>query len=225
MRILYHYTLCPFSRKIRHLMYEKKLDFTEQVETFWKENTTLLQMNAAGTVPILVDMNGAIIPDDSVIVEYLEEAFPETPMLGDDLAKKVETRRLMSWFDKKFYMEVSYPLFVAKVIHRFSRDSGTNSPNSQTLRCAKKALDYHLQYIAWLTERRNWLSGEDFSLSDITAAAHLSMVDYFGDIIWDRHPEAKAWYVRVKSRPSFRAFLIDRVPGFLPEPHYGELDF
>ena len=206
-------------------MYEKKLDFTEKIELFWKENTTLLQMNAAGTVPVLIDMNGTIIPDDSVIVEYLEEAFPETPMIGTELSKKVETRRLMFWFDKKFYMEVSYPLFVAKIIHRFSRDSYVHSPNSQTLRTAKKALDYHLHYITWLTERRNWLSGDDFSLSDITAAAHISMVDYFGDIMWERHPHAKAWYVRVKSRPSFRAFLNDKVPGFLPEPHYSELDF
>ncbi|MDP2194194.1 MAG: glutathione S-transferase family protein [Alphaproteobacteria bacterium] len=225
MRILYHYPLCPFSRKIRHLMYEKKLDFSEKIEIFWNENKTLLKMNAAGTVPILVDLNATIIADDSVIVEYLEEAYPQTNMLGQTLAEKAETRRLVAWFDKKFYMEVSYPLFLAKVVHRFSRDHHTGAPNSQVLRQAKKNLEYHLKYIEWLTERRNWLSGEDFSLSDITAAAHLSMMDYFGDMIWERHPIAKSWYVRVKSRPSFRAFLNDKVPGFMPAPHYGELDF
>jgi glutathione S-transferase len=63
------------------------------------------------------------------------------------------------------------------------------------------------------------------SLADLSAAAHLSVTDYFGDIDWDRHPEARLWYAKIKSRPSFRDLLEDVVAGLAPSQHYTDLDF
>ncbi len=206
-------------------MHEKKLDFTSEIENFWQERPSLLKMNAAGTVPVLVDINSAIISDDTAIVEYLEEVYLDKNFLGSNIAQKTEVRRLISWFDKKFYSEVSEPIFVEKIIKRFKKDHGLGGPNSTLLRGAKTAISYHLEYISWLCDRRNWLGGEEFSLADITAAAHLSMIDYFGDVPWDRHIEAKNWYVRIKSKPTFRNFFTDRVPGFPPSEFYENLDF
>ena len=51
------------------------------------------------------------------------------------------------------------------------------------------------------------------------------MTDYFGDVDWDRHPEAKEWYAKIKSRPSFRDLLADVVAGLAPAQNYGNLDF
>ncbi|CAO5679021.1 MAG: FtsZ-localized protein A [Holosporales bacterium] len=206
-------------------MHEKKLDFTNEIENFWQERPSLLKMNAAGTVPVLVDLNGAVISDDTAITEYLEEVYPEKKFLHDSIAQKTEIRRLIGWFDKKFYKEVSEPIFVEKVIKRFKKDHGLGGPNSILLRSAKASISFHLEYISWLCDRRNWLGGEEFSLADIAAAAHLSMVDYFGDVPWDRHVEAKNWYVRIKSRPTFRIFFTDRLPGFPPSETYENLDF
>ncbi|MDP4725424.1 MAG: glutathione S-transferase family protein, partial [Alphaproteobacteria bacterium] len=62
-------------------------------------------------------------------------------------------------------------------------------------------------------------------LADLAAAAHLSVVDYLGDVPWDKHENAKSWYARIKSRPSFRALLHDRLPGITPSATYGDLDF
>ena len=72
---------------------------------------------------------------------------------------------------------------------------------------------------------RRWLAGEDFSLADVAAAAHLSAVDYLGDVPWEDHLGAKDWYARVKSRPSLRPILSDHIPGALPSAHYADLDF
>ena len=74
-------------------------------------------------------------------------------------------------------------------------------------------------------ERRNWLAGDRLTLADITAAAHLSCVDYIGDVPWDGYEDAKTWYARVKSRPSFRAILADAIPGLPPVAAYADLDF
>jgi len=131
---------------------------------------------------------------------------------------------LAAWFDDKFAQEVSFTLVLEKVLKRhFYKDQ--TGPNSAVLRMIKTYIHDHLKYISWLVDRRKWLAGDEFSLADITAAAHLSVVDYLGDVPWDKHELAKDWYARIKSRPSFRALLTDRVPGLAPVHHYADLDF
>ena len=98
-------------------------------------------------------------------------------------------------------------------------------PNTAVLRAALANIHYHLDYIAWLCDRRRWLSGDHFTLADITAAAHISAVDYLGDVPWSEHPGAKDWYARVKSRPSLRPILADRIHGATPATHYADPDF
>ena len=98
-------------------------------------------------------------------------------------------------------------------------------PDSSAIRAGKANIGTHLQYIAWLTERRAWLAGSALSLADLMAAAQLSAIDYLGDVPWDEHEGAKDWYARLKSRPSFRSLLADNLPGAPPPPHYADLDF
>lgn len=225
MRTVYHYPLCPFSRKIRLILAEKKLDFHGELENYWEKKADLLRLNPAGMVPVLVDLNGTIVNDDTAIVEYLEEAYPEKCLIPGELKERSEVRRLVGWFDKKMNTEVSQPLIVEKIIKRFSKNHKDQGPNSLLIRQAKSNILYHLDYVSWLAERRNWLAGDEFSLADITAASHFSILDYFGDVPWDRYEQAKDWYTRIKSRPTFRQFFTDRIPGFPSAPHYAELDF
>ncbi len=63
------------------------------------------------------------------------------------------------------------------------------------------------------------------TLADFAAAAHLSALDYISDVDWNRSAVVKDWYAKIKSRPAFRNILADQVPGFLPPPHYADLDF
>ena len=86
-------------------------------------------------------------------------------------------------------------------------------------------LRHHLDYIAHLADHRAWLAGGELSLADLAAAAHLSAVDYFGDVPWSDYPAAKSWYQRMKSRPSFRPLLTDTLRGMAPGAHYADLDF
>lgn len=83
----------------------------------------------------------------------------------------------------------------------------------------------HLDYLGYLAEQRSWLAGNDLSLADLAAAAHISAIDYLGEINWADHPVAQTWYSRIKSRPSFRVLLGDTIPGVAPAAHYAELDF
>lgn len=223
MRTLYHYMLCPFSRKVRLVMGEKRLDFDVENERFWERRGDFLAMNPAGQVPVFVDLNGTVIADSAAICEYLEEAYPERLLIGNGVAHRAEVRRLAAWFDGKFASEVSLPLLFEKTLRRFMREAGPT--NSQAIRQAKSMINYHLDYISWLIDRRKWLAGDELSLADLAAAAHLSVIDYLGDVPWDNHEVAKDWYMRIKSRPSFRPILQDRLGGLTPSEHYQSLDF
>jgi glutathione S-transferase len=79
--------------------------------------------------------------------------------------------------------------------------------------------------MAWPLDQRRWLAGNEMSLADFTAAAHLSCLDYISDVDWNRHAVLKDWYAKIKSRPSFRPLLADQISGFPPAQHYADLDF
>jgi len=221
MRTLYHTWLNPFSRKVRVVLKEKGLDFALRVENEWERREAFLALNPAGEVPVLDD-DGLIVADSGAICEYLEETYPEPSLIGADAAVRAEVRRLVAWFDIKFQAEVTGHLISEKVLKRFL---GLGSPDSSAIRAAQTNLRYHLDYIAYLADRRKWLGGDRFSLADIAAAAHLSVADYLGDVIWQNSEPAKDWYARVKSRPSFRPLLTDYIPGAPPPNHYADLDF
>jgi glutathione S-transferase len=222
MRYLYHLPLSPYSRKVRLVLAEKRLPFELRVEKVWERRPEYLELNPAGTVPTLIEDNGLVIADSSVICEYLEEAYPDTPLLGRTLAERVEVRRLVAWFDGKFALEVSRNLLGEKLMKRLA---GRGNPDAAALRMGYVGLRHHLQYLGWLAETRKWIAGATITLADFTAAAHLSALDFIGDVDWSLSQPAHDWYAQVKSRPSFRGLLVDRMPGMTPPPHYADLDF
>jgi glutathione S-transferase len=108
---------------------------------------------------------------------------------------------------------------------RLSSAEGGGSPDSAVLQAAKKNIRYHQQYIGWFLKARSWLATEKLTFADLAAAAHLSVADYLGDVPWDEDENAKNWYAKMKSRPSFRPLLADIVPGLPPSKTYADLDF
>lgn len=227
MRQLYYYPLCGFSRTALLALAEKKLDFSMEVTKFWDRSSGLLDLNSFGRLPVLIDLNGSIIAGIYALMEYLEEAYNDVRLLGDDLTEKAEARRIIQGVNEDFAAEVSIPLVFEKDIKRhFPKAGGMGgAPSSATMRQIREATATFLTEFERIAERRNWLAGKTLSLADLTTAAHLSVVDYLGGITWKRFPALTEWYVRLKSRPSFRRLLADRVSGLPPAPHYSDLDF
>jgi glutathione S-transferase len=222
MRLLYHLPLSPFSRKVRLALAEKRLPYELRLEKVWERRPEYLELNPAGTLPTLVEDNGLAIADSNVICEYLEDAYPDTGLMGRTLAERVEVRRLVAWFDGKFASEVTRNLLGEKFMKRLA---GRGNPDAAAMRTGYLALRYHMEYLGWLAETRKWLAGGTLSLADFAAAAHLSCLDFIGDVDWKLSAPAKDWYARLKSRPSFRGLLVDRVAGMTPPEHYADLDF
>ena len=222
MRSLLHLPLSPECRKVRIVLAEKGLDVDMRVEETWKRREAFLALNPAGEVPVLIEEDGMALSDSAAICEYLEETAPEPALLGTGARERAEVRRLVAWFDRKFNAEVIDNLVGEKINKRFL---GLGQPDSGAIRAGLTNIHTHLDYIAFLVERRNWLASDRLSLADIAAAAHLSVIDYLGDVPWEQHEAAKSWYAKIKSRPSFRPLLADLVPGLVPPKHYRNLDF
>ncbi|WP_342077521.1 glutathione S-transferase family protein [Yoonia sp. SS1-5] len=221
MNTLYHYPLSPFSRKVRLSLGEKKIEVGLVEERYWEQDPDFLRRNPAAKVPVL-KMGGRTMADSTAICEYLEEAHPVPALLPKDAVARYEARRLVGWFDDKFYHEVTVKLTGERV---YRKVMGTGYPDSTNVKAGAKAIKYHLDYMAFLLEERRWLAGNEMTLADFSAAAQLSCLDYTSDVDWNRHEVVKDWYAKIKSRPAFRSLLADEVPGFQPSAQYADLDF
>ncbi len=230
MLTLLQHPLCPLSRFVRLLLNEYGIAARLVEERFWERRQEFLQINPAGAIPVLVADGQPAIPGAAIIAEYIEETHPAHDgadrLMPTSPGQRVEVRRLASWFNDKFYMEVSGPLVTERVFKRhMTLQQGGGPPDTAALRAARHNIRYHLAYIGWLVRTRDWLAGDRLSLADLAAAAHLSSVDYLGDVPWNEDEAAKNWYARVKSRPSFRPLLADTLAGIPPAKHYADLDF
>jgi glutathione S-transferase len=219
---LYHLKLSPFSRKVRLALIEKRIAFEMQTEDVWERRDEFLTLNPTGEVPVLIEENGVALSGSDVILEYLDETQPDPQLYGTTPLERAETRRLIYWFDRKFNIEVTENIVTEKMMKRFL---GLGEPNSQVIRAGYTNIHTHLNYISYLVDRRNWLAGDNLTAADLAASAHLSVIDYIGDVPWDNYPAARDWYARIKSRPSFRTLLEDRIPGSPSAKHYRDLDF
>jgi glutathione S-transferase len=230
MTTLFHHPFCPHSRFIRLALNEYGAAVTLVEERVWERREEFLQLNPAGATPVLLEEVGAPVPGAGVIAEYLDEtrglAIVDRRLLPESPGERVEVRRLASWFNEKFFAEVSEPLVMERVYRRgMTTAQGGGPPDTGVLRMARNNIRYHLAYIDWLVGNRNWLAGDRISYADLAAAAHISVADYMGEVPWNENETAKQWYARVKSRPSFRPILMDALPGVPPAPSYADLDF
>ncbi len=230
MLTLFHHPICPHSRFVRLALEEYGLPPRLVEERVWERREEFLQLNPADTTPVLVEEGAPPVPGAGVIAEYLDETrgltLAEFRLLPADLGGRIEVRRLMSWFNDKFFAEVSGPLSTERVLKRLiGSGPGGGPPEPDAIRAALSNIRYHLAYIGWLVGTRDWLAGERMSYADLAAAAHLSLIDYLGDVPWNQDEAAKSWYARVKSRPSMRPLLLESYPGIPPSKTYADLDF
>lgn len=221
MNRLYHVPLSPYCRKVRLSLAEKKIEVELVEERYWEEDHDFLRRNPAGKVPVL-KIDGLTLSESAAICEYIEETRPEPRLLPKDAAEKHEVRRLVSWFDDKFHHEVTSKLLYERVNKKVQK---SGYPDSSNVKAGAKAIKFHLDYLGWLLDDRRWLAGDQMTLADFAAAAHLSALDYISDVDWDRNVHVRDWYSKIKSRPAFRGLLSDHVPGFPPPVHYADLDF
>lgn len=220
---LFHFPLCPFSRKLRLFLTEKGIPFELERVSPWERTDEFLELNPAGQTPVMVDTaRGTKLIDSRAICAFFEETVDGPPMIPGTALDRAEIRRLLGWLDEKLYADLVAPMIEERMRKRLvSREP----PDTRVYREAMRAGNAHLDYLDYLVDSRRWLGGPVLSLVDLAAAAHLSVVDYLGGLDFRGHKETKTWYAVMKSRPSFRPLLAERMEVIMPPAHYDKVDF
>jgi glutathione S-transferase len=213
MRRLIHLLLSPPSRFARLLIAEKRLTF----DGVAPEDT-------AQQLPVFIDQDGTRATGLWAIVDHLEGNYPDHPLTPDDPVARGESLRLIDWAMGRLQENVTRRIVYEKASQRYTGGAAKRAPDMEAIRSGRESLKPALAEIGAAAESHGYLAARECTLGDLAVAAHVSALDYFGEIPWAEHPGAAEWYLRMKSRPSFRTLLSDRVPGQPPVAHYAELD-
>lgn len=230
MLTLFHHPMSTASRFARLGLSEYDVEFELAEEKPWEKRREFLALNPAGTLPVMVAERGQALSGAMVIAEYLDETRGvfkrERRLMPEDPFERAEARRLCDWFLIKMENEVTRHLVRERIFKvLMTAEEGGGAPDSASMRAARSNVRQHMKYLNWLSGTRDWIAGGRFSFADLAAAASISVLDYMGEVSWKEADAARDWYIRVKSRPSMRPLLADRVRGIAPSAHYADLDF
>lgn len=214
MRKLIHLTLSPASRLARLMVAEKRLSCDP-----------VMSEDPNAHLPVFVELDGTKREGLWAIVDHLEGNYPEHPLAPEDPSQRAEVLRWLDWAMGPLHDQVTRRIVYEKGAQRYTGTASRGAPDMNIIRQGREALRFTLKTIGQAAEANGNLAVRECTLADLAVAAHLSALDYFGEIQWAEYPPAAEWYVRIKSRPAFRTLLSDRVPGQPPTASYAELDF
>jgi glutathione S-transferase len=214
MRRLIHLMLSPSCRLARLIVAEKRVACDP-----------VLAEDARNPMPVFIDLDGTRAEGVWAIVDHLEGHYPDHPLAPEDPAARRAALRWVDWAMGPFHEQVTQRIVYEKAGQRFTGAAFSRAPDMNMIRAGREELKLALAAIGKAAETNGNLATRECTLGDLAVAAHLSALDYFGEVPWSEFPLATEWYVRMKSRPSFRSLLADRVPGQPPISHYAELDF
>ncbi|MGZ9099830.1 MAG: FtsZ-binding protein FzlA [Brevundimonas sp.] len=223
--VLYHFAFDPGSRTARLALGEAKVPFSETPVRPWEDGCPVATLNPSGMPPVLQIAEAGrslTLCEPAAILGWLEDRSKDPVLMPADPVERAETRRLVAWFDRRFTDEVNAVLLHERMEKPLLR---LGPPEARALRAGREALRSHLAMMEGLLTTRDALVGRRMGQADIVAAAHLSVLDYFGEVAWASYPAVKTWYMKLKSRPSFRPLLADRFPGVQASAWYHDLDF
>lgn len=233
MLTLYHYWSSVCSQKVRLCLAEKKLAFNSKhidLFTFEHWEPFYRDINPKGVVPAL-DHDGKIIIESNVLLEYLEDAFPEIGLRPDSSYAKAQMRvwiynseeiahanvntashnpRHAVRLAKKPYTKEQLdraaancpnPIITARFLHRQAHGVSEAEENQ-----AYAALDYLLGMMEETLAHGAWLAGRDYSLADIAMAPYINRIEVLKHpemVGAAKRPRLAAWWQRVQARPAF----------------------
>ncbi len=238
MLFLYQGSTSVCSVKVRVVLAEKQLEYGGEILDLQRgdqHRPDYVKLNPNAVVPTLVH-DGNVIIESTLIIEYLEDAFPEPVLMPAAPQNRWQARLFMKKIDDYLHSACSTITFatanrrvllkrtpeeleqhIAKIPNpdyrerqRLSIAHGLAAPH------VAQAVRQYDKYIGDMEEALKhapYLAGADYSLADAAATPYIFRAEALGmDGLWsERRPNVGLWYDRVRARPSFKAAVIDPI--------------
>jgi glutathione S-transferase len=197
---LYDFLSCPYGQKVRIVLAEKALTHDlVAVDLSKHENRKpeFLRLNPFGRVPVLVD-DDTTVYDSTIINEYLEDEYPEPPVLPPVGSSAMRSRaRLFEDF-----ADTSFTPQVGQLIAEISKPEAER--DQARVQRLHQAVERVLDYVNHELQGNNFLAGE-FSVADIGFAPRMMVLNEIGiDVLGNNRGNIDAWIKRMMERPSIR---------------------
>ena len=186
----------PFTRKVRIVAAEKKIEFNYIIDSPWSATTAVPQINPLGKVPVLVLEEGTALYDSRVIVEYLDNISPVAKLIPAANRERIEVRRWEALADGVLDAGIATRL-------ENQRDAALRS-SSWIERQTGKLLSGIVE-MERLLGAKPWCAGNAFTLADIAVGCCLGWLDFrFAQIDWRKSsPNLDRVMTKLAERPSF----------------------
>lgn len=195
---LYDYPDCPFCQKVRVVLAEKELEFTNRFVDLRKgeqKTAEFLKLNPYGKVPVLIDED-VVVYDSTIINEYLEDEYPHPPLLPEDSGLRARARMLEDFCDNSFLPPAM------NVLQELSKAEGE--------RDQERLKKYQTEVLRGLARVENYLQGKEFlvgefSLADVAFVPRVLILSRMGIEVDPRYRQVIAWIERLRQRPSVQS--------------------
>jgi glutathione S-transferase len=186
----------PFTRKVRVVLAEKKIDYEFEIDNPWKAEAVTPKFNPLGKVPVLILDDGSTIFDSRVIVSFLDGASPLSRLVPSEPRVRVEVRRWEALSDGVLDAGIAARL-------ENQRDAKLRNPawidrQMGKVRSGLLALDADLG-------EKQWCAGNSCTLADIALGVCLGWLDFrYPKMDWKKdHPNLARHFAKLSERPSF----------------------
>ena len=233
---LYHNINSVCAQKVRIALYEKDQAFTEHLLTLQgdQNDPAYMKLNANGVVPTLVH-DGNVIIESSLILYYIDEAFPEPPLMPKAPVARHRARLYNKLIDEYVHNACTILTFATAFRPRFLKMKReewlaeiSKAPLKRRAEYKRSVIEHgldsefvvdavhqHQKLISWMADDLNrgpYLAGDAFSNADCAVIPYILRLELLKlDGMWNAHPAIADWWQRVQNRPSVKATIFERM--------------
>lgn len=251
MLILYHHGSSTCAAKVRFTLEEKGLAWEGRyVDILAGEqfDESYLKLNPKGVVPLLID-GDLVLPESTVICEYLDDKYPESPLMPVSAEERAKVRLWTKAVDEELHPACSALTYVMSHRHTILRngvgsfeefvENGDSAGKSARLLKwqwiqegieapgAKEKIQLYLDYLdkmeASLADSE-WLVGNSFSMADVAMTPYVNRLAALAmEQLWEngRLPNVERWFESIRQRPTFESAFLSWLPDALRDEMYG----